>query len=291
MSDQGASEGWRAFRTTAPLKACRLPRDDLRRLYEIINERQVEYGKTVLAQLTCQPNESDEQFRERRARVERAFLTTVTVTGVNGEMVTGLGEEFLASANVPDRILTAFYSTATGPTVALPGFQPQSNATVLIDFSRPPVFDFSKFPILATPNTSQFTVSSNSESWFTALNTRLTQFFAERRTSYEWLHKPGIYDLLLLVVAIPIALWVDYRIARSSITNRLPSFLASAVYVYGFLIALFVYRLLFSYSRWVFPKVEMPTEGSTALKHRTVWGAIIVGAASLVLWDAIKALW
>jgi hypothetical protein len=290
MSEQEASRRWRNFNTTSPIIACRLRRGDLNRLYALINERQLEYGKTVLAQLVQEQNESPEQFQERRTRVARAFVTTVSVTGENGEVVTGEGDDFLDSVNIPERILSIFYSTVTALSVTFPGFVPQSRATVLLDFSRPPVLDFTKFPTLPTPNTSNFVVASNSESWFTALNSRLTQFFVERKTSYDWLHKPGIYDLLVIFIAIPIALWVDYRIGNWKSLQSTTNIIQAAVYVYGFFIVINVYRILFSYSRWVFPKVEMHSEGSPPLKHRAVWGAIMLGIASAILWDAAKAL-
>jgi hypothetical protein len=105
----------RTFTVTSPVKACRLRRDDLARLYRIINERQIESGQILLNQLSQQPEESPEQFQHRRARVADAFVTTVNVTGVNNEIVSGSGEHFLASENIPENILTVFYTTLAGP--------------------------------------------------------------------------------------------------------------------------------------------------------------------------------
>jgi hypothetical protein len=213
------------------------------------------------------------------------------VTGSNGEVITGEVEEFLDSINIPEKILTVFYSTVTGPSVVLPGFSQQSRATVLLDFSRPTVLDFTKFPSLPIPNNSEFAVASNSESWFTALNSRLTQFFLDRRTGYDWLHRPGIYDLLLFFLAVPFALWIDYRIEGWKFLQATSSIIRSSVYVYFFFFALYIYRILFTYSRWVFPKVEMHTDGSRPLGHRTAWAAVMLGIVSGFLWDAIKAMW
>jgi hypothetical protein len=291
MSDHEHPRRWRNFSTTSPITACRLRRGDMKRLYGLINERQVEYGKTVLDQLAQQPNESPEQFNARKTSVARAFVTTVSVTGANGEVVTGDEEKFLDSINIPEKILTVFYSTVTGPSVVLPGFIQQSKATVLSDFSRPAVLDFTRFPTLPTPNDSNFMVASNSESWFTALNSRLTQFFMERRTRYDWLHRPGIYDLLLFFLAVPLALWIDYRIGSWKLLQATSRIIQSSVYVYLFFFGLYIYRILFTYSRWVFPKVEIHTDGSSPLGHRTAWATVMLGIVSGFLWDAIKAMW
>ena len=63
----------------------------------------------------------------------------------------------------------------------------------MLDFSRPGILDFSKLPSLPTENASQLYVWSASEAWFTAFNARLSQLFNERRTGFDWLHKP-VYD-------------------------------------------------------------------------------------------------
>jgi hypothetical protein len=286
----------RTFTTTSPIKACRLRRDDLVRLYRIINERQMEYGQIVLNQLAQQPAESPEQFQERRARVANAFVTTVNITGSNNEVVTGSGESFLASENIPENILTVYYTTTAGPNaIGIAEQTSGSRATLLLDFSRPTALDFSKLPTFATENASNYVIFSSLEGWFTLLNTRLTQVFNERRTGFDWLHKPGIYDLLLFIVGLPFALAMDYEFSEIIGKLQLPNVLTSALYVYLFIAGLFIFRGLFSYSRWVFPKVEIQSETSPPLRHRWVWLTIILGIPGAVfggaIWDAVKALW
>jgi hypothetical protein len=283
----------RTFTTTAPIEACRLRRDDLARLYRIINDRQIEYGQMFVDQVLAQlPTESSEQFQERRARVKNSFVTTVNVTGSNNEIVSGSGEHFLASGNIPDSILTVFYTTIAGPNaVGIAQEFLQNRATLLIDFSRPTILDFTKLPTFATPNNSNFEISASSEAWFTTLNTRLTELFRERRTGFNWLHQPGIYDLLLFVLGLPFALWIDFRCSPIIDRLQLPTVLGSGIFVYLFVAGLFIFRGIFTYSRWVFPKVEIQSEGSPPLRHRAVWAAIMIGVFGGAVWDSIKALW
>jgi hypothetical protein len=283
----------RAFTTTAPIKACRLRRDDLARLYRAINDRQIEYGQIFITQILApQPQESPEQFQERQARVANAFVTTVSVTGSNNEVVIGSGEHFLASRNIPDNILSVFYSTITGPNaVGITRQFLQNTATLLLDFSRPTILDFTKLPTFATPNNSNFEISASSEAWYTTLNTRLTQPFDERRTGFNWLHKAGAYDLFLFIVGLPFALWIDYRFSPIIDKLKLPSVLETGLYVYLFLAGLFIYRGIFTYSRWVFPKIEIESEASPPLRHRAVWGVIMIAMFGAAVWDAVKALW
>jgi hypothetical protein len=123
------------------------------------------------------------------------------------------------------------------------------------------------------------------------LNTRLTQLFDERRTGFNWLHQQGAYDLLLLIIGLPFALWIDYRFSPSIDLLKLPIVLASGLYVYLFFAGLFIFRGIFTYSRWVFPKIEMHFEASPPLRHRAVWLAIVTAVFGGAIWDAIKAVW
>jgi hypothetical protein len=283
----------RTFTTSAPIKACRLRREDLARLYRIINDRQIEYGQMFVTQVLAQlPTESPEQFKERSARVANAFVTTVNVTGSNNEIVSGSGEHFVASENIPDNILTVFYTTIAGPNAA--GISReflQNKATLLLDFSRPSILDFTKLPTFATPNNSNFEISASSEAWFTTLNTRVTQLFDERRTGFNWLHRQGIYDLLLFIIGLPFALWIDYHFSSSIDKLKLSIVLASGIYVYLFFAGLFIFRGIFTYSRWVFPKIEIQSEASPPLRHRAAWLAIMIAVFGGAFWDACKALW
>ncbi len=148
----------RTFTTTASINACRLRREDLLRLYRIINERQIEYGQLVVRLLSQLPEESPRQFHERVARFVDSFVTTVNVTGANGEVVTGSGESFITSDNIPTDIRTIFYTTMEGPNTI--GITPQrltSKATLLLDFSRPVLRDFSKITVEAA-NSSNFSI-------------------------------------------------------------------------------------------------------------------------------------
>jgi len=118
----------------------------------------------VLGQLTQLPTESAEQFETRRTRVANAFVTTVNITLASSEIITDSSEHFVTSENVPDNIVTVFFTTIAGPSaIGLAEQQQPHRATLLLDFSRPTVFDFSKFPTFATENASRLYIWSSSE--------------------------------------------------------------------------------------------------------------------------------
>lgn len=286
---QQSQPDWRAYSTKSRMPSIRMLKADLKRLYKIVNDKQSEYRDRFMPLLQQQENEPDEEFRQRKERVYNAFTTSIGFTGANDEQVHGSSAAIIDSDNIPERLKFILISTSVGPRTAI-GLNPTSSIEIFIDFTRPPWLDFERLPTFMTPNESNFSISSDNESWFTAARANILDFISERKTSYNWLHSSGLYDGLALFIGTPLSIWFTLRIGRHIDQLNSSNFVKTALYIYSFVFALSIFRILFSYARWVFPKVEMSSERSSAIVHRTVLGAICIGVAASVLWDAIKYL-
>lgn len=284
-------EAWRNFGTKLPIAAFWMKRDGLKRLYQLINERQKEYRDKILLALTKLPEESDTDFDTRKTRVTNAFVTSVTITAETGEIITGNNEDIFHEAFLPTAIKYVLYSTSSVPNAVL-NHLPEDRIVVFLDFSRPPLMDFGRLPTLATPNESNLTIDSRNESWFAATKLKLGNFFEERKTGHDWLHRAAVYDILLFTVGVPIGLWASYRInILFPGINNFGAFLKNSALVYAFFISLIFFRIMFSYSRWVFPKIEIETDSTrTPTRHRILWTAIILSVIGTALYDAAKFL-
>jgi hypothetical protein len=283
------NEAWRNYTKRVTISACRLRVEDLKRLYRLINEKQIEAGNGVVAGFWKTETETQEQFEARCTKARDAFITTMQIKGANAEIVTGHGESFFDSGLLPERIISIEYDTTFSPKAQL-NFTPNERASVFLDFSRPRIFA-SGLPSEPTPNSSNWFVTAQIEGWSTSLSARLEGFFTDRKTRIDWLHRSGTYDGLLIVIGVPLALWGAFRIGNP-ITTRVhpPSAIETALYVYAFFLSLNVFRWMFSYARWVFPKIELVSEQSTPGKHRALWAAVTLGVLGSAVWDAIKAL-
>ena len=234
------------------------------------SDKQFEFRDRILAALPPQqPNETESDFGARQLKIYNAFVTSVSIIGVSDEVVHGHNEAFFDSTSIPERIKTVFFSTISVPQTQL-GITPVCNVAVLLDFSQPPAFDFGTLPSFPTPNASNFTIAADNESWFTSTRTRL-DFFSVRKTKTDWLDRGFVYDVVLMFRGIPIALWVVYHVGEwlGLIKPPLPSFLATAVCIHVFILAIQLFRVLFPYTRWVFPRVELESDlKSSPLQHR-----------------------
>jgi hypothetical protein len=208
---QNRNEAWRNFTVASPIAACKLGRADLKRLYRLINEKQIEHRDRLIAKLFKTDTETTEQFLERLRQVRNAFITTVRI--INGEVITGHGEDFFDSPLLPERILSISYDTSFGPTAILK-YTPLDRASVLLDFSQPLPVDMAAQPSAPTPNNSNFLVTAETESWSTSLTTRIRDFFTEKATRVDWLHASATYNALQMILGVPLALWGGYRLAE-----------------------------------------------------------------------------
>lgn len=282
---------WRNFTTRVPIAACRLKRDGLKRLYRILDERQREYRDKILRGLSQMPEESPEEFRLRRNRVSEAFVVSVTISAESGELLNGNREEIFDDTNFPTKLRSVFYSTQSVPRAVL-NHIPQDRISVFLDFSQPPLLDLGRLPTLPTLNESNFEIDSDTESWFVTTKAKLATFFDERRVDYDWIHRAGMYDILLFTAGMPFAVWACVKLEAAfpkvDSLNVVPRSLA---YAYTFMIALILFRAMFSYSRWVFPKIEIESEVRRApFRHRTAWAVVVSGLALPALYDVAKAI-
>jgi hypothetical protein len=289
-SPTNPNEAWRNFTVTSPIGACKVTRDDLKRLYRLINEKEIEHRDRVLPRLSRTEQESAEAFNARVTAVRDAFITTVRITGANGQVVTGHGEDVFDSPLLPERIVSISYDTSFSPTAILK-YTPSDRATVLLDFSQPKPLSMAVQPSAPTPNNSNFFVTAEMESWSTSLTTRLREFFTERGTSINWLHAPATYDALLFPLGLPFALWEGYHLGSLIVNSNWPSPLIFALYVYTFLFFLNIFRCVFMYARWIYPKIELAGGTSSAQNtHKAILTIILLGILASAIWDGIKSI-
>lgn len=196
------NEAWRNFTRRIAIEACKLQMDDLKRLYRILNEKQFEHRDRVMAKLSCLENETTEQFGERKNKVHNSFITTVSITGVNGDVVMGHGEAIFDSAELPEKIISILYDTSFSPQAQIQ-YNPSDKISLLLDFSHPALLDLSNAPAAPTPNNSNYNIIAETDSWARSLSSKLNEFFGQKATNRNWLHQVATYDWLLLLLACP----------------------------------------------------------------------------------------
>jgi hypothetical protein len=259
------------------IPSCTLTADDLRRFYDVLDNKAREAAEHQVTTLQRLPGQTTEQFEQVETNLRSSLSLVVRVQGINGEWTGSNTREALRDDSLPDSVAVVEYNSAFL-------FRTQFNVEPLNSFSV--YLDFSRTGILDMTNLSSEPASNRSSSWISGMNTTwvngtyegLRTFFAERESSRGWLHSRHAYDLAVLVLGIPASFALVYRIDRVlRPILRVPDALFVALYVYLVLIALFGFRLLFNYAKWVFPKIEGPArrEGGPKI-HKAV--LVLIGS-------------
>lgn len=248
---------WQNFTVQFPVPSSRLSRDDLKLLYQILDEKQKEYRDKTMGLLSRMENESERVFEQRKKSVFEAFVTSVTIRSENGASFSGNTDAVFDKSAFPKKVRSIFYSTQSVPEVVLK-HTPLDRVQVFLDFSQPPLLDLTRMPTLPTHNESSFEINAKTETWCVAARAKLQEFFEERRIRNNWLHLAGVYDVFLYFLAFPFAVLVSVRVGQHlTWLAKLDEFPKALVYLYICFGSIIAYRLCFSYARWAFPKFEL----------------------------------
>jgi hypothetical protein len=268
-----------------------LDKEDMHKLCDLLQERstsacEIEIQKFIRGSLT------DAQYQEALKTLRDSFELQITVTGVNGEELYGPIQEVFDSVNFPNNV-KSLYVNSEHVLRAVHNYYPRNSFEVFLDFSKPAIFDFSLMPSQKTPNEANYHVHGYDATWVNGVFSEITNFIKQRSSTLSIVHNHSVYDVLLWILGFPLAFWVCFKLSPTieNIGVNTNAFFKSAIYVYCFIAALFVFRILFHYLRWVCPLVEYRAKGSNIIAHRTVLGALLIAIVGTFLSDMIKAIW
>jgi hypothetical protein len=280
-----------------PLRSISLSIKDIEKIYERLIALVESVGARETAALTPMDNEAQQAFETRRQIFRTgAYRVSISIKGSGdakgnyGAEIEGEGIDLFRSPEVPESIDVIFL-TNISPFAALTGGRtPHDSFQLLFDFSRPKLINGATMPSAPTPNASNLDVSGRDD-WVSAVKDAVEKTTTHRKTKRYGLHAPMIYDLGLMVVAVPIALYVCWRL--SSFVNeafgQISAMLVTIAFIYLIFFCLWIYRMMFGYLKWAFPIVEL-TDTSTALKHRAAWLALLVLIGLPILIDVFDHL-
>ena len=272
------------------ITACAFSREDLKKLCEILQESSNAAAKEEIDHYTPL-DRPPEQIRSDITLLKLGFELKVTVQGIDDQRVYGTISDVFNSPRFPDKVKNLYIDSAQ----YLRDFQnwyPRNRFELLLDFTKPELFNLSLSPSISTPNASHVLVTGLNSDWVNGVYRKVTDFIEQRRTHRQFFHRHSIYDLLLPCGCFPFAFSIAYKFS-GLINNRFSGILQSVVYVYLFYLSLLSFRILFDYARWIFPIVEYKGVTNTgqkdpAQKHRVFLYALFFAVFGNFLYDVIK---
>jgi len=262
----------------------------LRKLYGILQRRANEASAYEVGTLIQQVGQTEEQFTQVKENARMLLKLAATVYSSAGDWIGNTTGEALSDSNLPDSITRIVYDSAFLFRAQLK-VEPQNSLTVVLDFSRTRILDLTNLSMVPDPNNSSVRISGVNDAWVKATHDDLLLFFRERKTPRGWLYFQFTYDLLVLFVGLPAALAAVYRIGRWTKPKfDLPLSVAAPLYVMLFLQCMLVFRVVFNYAKWAFPKVEGPSRRTWPAFHKVVLGIAGASIISLIVETIVRIL-
>ena len=219
------------------------------------------------------------------------FELKVTVQGIDDQRIYGTISDVFNSPRFPAKV-KSLYIDSELDLRNLYNWSPRNRFELLLDFTKPALFNLSLSPSVSTPNASNILVTGLNSDWVSGVYRKVTDFIKERKTRRRFLHRHSVYDLLLFLVGIPFAFWMAYKLAGviDSVFGKFSVFVQNGAYVFLFFLMLHVFRILFHYARWVFPIVEYKGSKDAARKHRYILWTLVGGGFIGVFGNYLYAL-
>lgn len=272
------------------IRSLSISKSDLKKLLEILQERNRSAGDIEISHFK-QMDQTDEQFEQNKKTLKNGFELRITVNSKDGVELFGSIDDIFNSPNFPDDIGSIYVNSDT-VLKANYNYSPGNHFSFFLDFNKPEPLNFSFLPSQATPNNSNISVVGFDATWAHGVFNEFDSFLKKHPSKLTWLHKHSIYDLLLWIVGFPFGFWACSQLSPllNKVFGHFSSFVQSASYVYIFLASVFLFRILFHYTRWIWPLIEYQSPQNKAFKHRITLGTIILGLVSAIFYDIIKIL-
>ncbi|MEQ9208923.1 MAG: hypothetical protein RLN96_03630 [Pseudomonadales bacterium] len=264
---------------TKPIPSCSLNKYELRKFISVLVEKSEKSASVEVSNIYPLDGEENQNFQRRIDRIKESMKLTVVIEGLNGVKKTSDDISILEDSSVPREIKSIVIENGFLHRLWYSGNDPKHYFHVFIDLSRPSRFDFKNPSHHPTPNGSCYRISSLDDDWFRSVESVMDDFFKSHSNVFflQWLHRAFFYDVILWIFVVPIL-----TIFVSNYENVIDLFFVSEivnffVYFYIFLSVAVFYKVVFSYTKWVWPKVTIEGFLDPSKGHRVMWGALAIG--------------
>lgn len=261
---------------TEPLKGYSLDLVDLRSLLRRLRELGVESRTRELLQLRARQDISAEDKVTIEEALSKIDPVWISIRGSRGEHL------FLADAadfleeELPKEIQSVFAGNIN-PYRKTFNRDPDLAFEFNLDFSDPLILDWQN-PVSGPTQNASYVMAKGDQIWTSAVIKTVEEQLSACRNRRRFFHRSFVYDLGLTLFGMPLAFLATKRL-EPLITDLLGpdiSTLSVMAYVYVFFLTIWLYRLLFSYMRWVVPLNEIAVNARRRAPHRWLLTALFL---------------
>ncbi len=266
--------------------------EGIRRIASDLNVIVREQGEIEIAALKKKPEDSDEEFEAIKADARRdVFKILMTVAYEDGSLINTYNTSDISiDQNGP--FIRSIYFSNVPPYKIYTGNNPAHSFDLFLDFRQPPLLDAGHIVSTPTPNETNLTVSGARGGWRVGIEDVVRKHIKKKRPIRRFFHGPFIYDFGFLLVGLPLIFYACLGASPhiNSYLGATNPFVVAAAYAYIAMATAWGYRVMFSYSKWAFPLVELSDQATRPAKHRKIWWALVILVAGKIFWPIVDPL-
>jgi len=171
---------------------------------------------------------------------------TVTISGLDGINAYGEALDLFSSEILPAPVMSIYMTNITAYAGVFKQ-NPSDNFTLLLDFGKPPVFDWSSIVSNPTTNNSKLSISGLDLTFVRSVEASIANTLQHERPFWKFIHAPFVYDIGLWFIGMPYAIYFLSGIINW-ITIKVPRLeeFKFALYIYTFVIFSLTLSILIS---------------------------------------------
>ena len=273
------------FEKQRRMPTCVVNLDVLRRVHAILQA-----GAVQAAEIHAR--NQYEAVKGGHSELLRLYRVNLLVKGAQGELSATDDPSGLTMDALPQSLTFIEFEIGVNYRFATGRFA-NNRAVVRFDFTKPQAFDMSNPSGEPTPNTSSIGAFGADTFWVAGIFERVNALLANTSVRTSWLHRSHTYDILLLVLGLPLAFAVAVLAASYSRVplGVDPSVFRAAVAILSTVLTLVLFRLAFALTRWLLPYIEFaPSPEPIHRRLRLLIAAIILAVVTGALGSAVYAL-
>lgn len=276
-----------SLRRYTPLRGFAVSRDDLLKLYRLLQQLADEAGEKEVATFTLGEGQTQKNLQKSIDAAKSLFKVVVKIETEKQDILSQSSEEIFKNPDFPENISRIEFDTGSAFSDHVK-LEPKHRIYFLLDFRKYGEAGVGTQPAQATPNDSGFTVVGEDSNWVHAAKSRIDNFFDTKKNEKRmWIHKEGIYDYLLIFVGTIFIAWTMSK-SVPVIDDWLT--VKGKIYVYGgylfvFLFSLRFFLFMFNYVRFIWPVMELTGVTNVSKIHRGIWATISLGIIAAVIKD------
>jgi len=166
---------------------------------------------------------------------------------------------------------------------------PRNRIYILLDFRTSGSPGMNVQASNETINNSQIVVLGEDVNWVRAAYSKIMDYLRPKKRGGLWIHKAGIYDLLLMTMGVLFVAWVmtlSVPLIDRIFSGKSNIYIYSG-YIFSFLLALKFFMMMFNYARLMWPIMEYKENSAITIAHRFIWSTIILGVIAGVIKDLL----